>query len=206
MTRAVLSAALLAAASVTAASPVEWGDRAAGYRLVLLRFPGEVASRFALAAAEAHEGQVLDAWHQIQILGRQVPAADRPAVLRQMTADARAILRRNPQDLHARYRLGLALYLAGDLRGALAEATAAREAEPSNPWSIGYQGYLQSELGDLDGAIATWQEGLRRDPDNGLLHYALSVAYARRGDLRRAGYHLVRAYRNRDLFAPEGGR
>lgn len=49
--------------------------------------------------------------------------------------------------------------------------------------------FIQAKQGHRAEAIALWEELLTYHPDDGVLHWDLSVAYAQQGDQKRAAYH-----------------
>ncbi len=71
-----------------------------------------------------------------------------------------------------------------------------REAIAARPWSqdatrAAYElAYMEAKQGHRAEAISLWEELLTYAPDDGVLHWDLSVAYAQQGDQQRAAYHL----------------
>ncbi len=114
--------------------------------------------------------------------------------------ESQAVLRRDPRDVFALYRLAFAAYFANRKNVALDALQRAASLEPQNPWTMGYVGYLYGERQDADRAIAWWERGVRVDPRNAVLHYMLGLAYSHKGNMKRAAYHFALAYRDRTLY------
>lgn len=70
-----------------------------------------------------------------------------------------------------------------------------RQALAISPWSqdalrAAYElAYMQANQGDRKEAIAIWEKLLLYHPDDGVLHWDLSLAYAQQGDQKLAAYH-----------------
>jgi len=118
----------------------------------------------------------------------------------QVAKDADGLLKRNPHDLLARYRLAFARYFLGDRAGATAEFERIVAIDAGNDWAYGYLGQAYAEGGRQDRAIATWERGLRLNGRNAVLHYVLGLAYAKQNDKKKAAAHLAAAYRDRTLY------
>ena len=76
-----------------------------------------------------------------------------------------------------------------------------RQALAQTPWSqdalrAAYElAYIEAKQGHRDEAIALWEKLLTYNPDDGVLHWDLAVAYKQQGDQTRAEYHLRYAQR-----------
>ncbi|MGH7951491.1 MAG: tetratricopeptide repeat protein, partial [Limisphaerales bacterium] len=70
-----------------------------------------------------------------------------------------------------------------------------QEAIAQRPWSqdalrAAYElAYMQAEQGHRAEAISLWEELLAYQPNDKVLHWDLSIAYAQQGDQKRAAYH-----------------
>ncbi len=70
-----------------------------------------------------------------------------------------------------------------------------QKAIARRPWSqdalrAAYElAYMQAQQGHRAEAISLWEELLAYNPNDAVLHWDLSIAYAQQGDLKRAAYH-----------------
>jgi tetratricopeptide (TPR) repeat protein len=178
----------------------EWPALLRRYEQQVGRAPSDVGARFALAMIYARTGRLLDGYQQLRDTDALVGAGGRGEMARQIVNDADALLRRNPQDLLARYRSAFARYFLGDRAGAVAEFERIVAVDAKNDWGYGYLGQAYAETGRPDRAIATWERGLQVNGQNAVLHYVLGLAYARANDKKKAAQHLAAAYRDRTLY------
>ncbi|MDQ7827786.1 MAG: tetratricopeptide repeat protein [Armatimonadota bacterium] len=185
----------------TVAAGTSWEALKVHYEREVSQHPTSVEGRFRLAVVYAHEGRLVDGWQQLKRLDQLIggePA--RTLAARRFIEEAQASLRQDPRDVFALSRLAMAAYFAGRKNLALEAMRRAAALEPKHSWTLGYVGFLYGERQDVDQAIAWWQRGVRADPRNAVLHYLLGLAYSRKGDMKRAGYHFVLAYRDRTLY------
>jgi tetratricopeptide (TPR) repeat protein len=207
--RALRAVAILVVGTAAGAAAAPAGAQGAGaewpalvqrYEAAVQRAPGDPGAHFTLAMLYARDGRLLDGWKHLQEADRAAGPGRRLAMARQVAVEAQALLRRNPNDLLARYRLAFATYVLGDHAAVAAEFERITAADPRNDWGFGYLGQAYATLGRDDRAIAAWQRGLQINPDNAVLHYVLALAYTRQGDRRAAARHLAAAYRDRTLY------
>lgn len=201
----VLLAALLLAAPSRAAfaqgTAAEWPALTRRLEQQVQQTPADPGARFTLAMLYARSGRVLDGFKQLQEADRAIGSpAGRPALARQIVVEAEDLLRRNPRDLLARYRLAFARYFLDDHPAAAAEFERIVVLDPRNDWGYGYLGQAYANLGQLDRAIAAWEKGLAVNPRNAVLHYMLGLSYTRKGNKKKAAAHLAAAYRDRTLY------
>jgi len=202
---AVLLAALLPAAPSRIAfaqgTAAEWPALTRRFEQQVQQTPADPGTRFTLAMLYARSGRVLDGFKQLQEADQAIGSlAGRPALARQIVTETEGLLRRNPRDLLARYRLAFARYFLGEHPAAAAEFERIVALDPQNDWGYGYLGQGYANLGQLDRAIATWERGLAVNPKNAVLHYMLGLSYTRKGDKKKAAAHLAAAYRDRTLY------
>lgn len=205
---------LAAAAAVALATPqargqgtaAEWPALTRRYEQQVDRAPGDVHARYTLAMVYARAGRLLDGYKQLRDADAVRGESGRTEMARQIAGDADSLIRRNPHDLLARYRLAFAKYFLGDRGGATAEFERIVAVDPRNDWGYGYLGQAYSEGGRLDSAIAVWEKGLEVNGQNPVLHYVLGLAYAKRNDKAKAARHLAAAYRDRTLYEYVTGR
>lgn len=178
----------------------EWPALILKYEEQVARTPSDPTTRFTLAMLYAREGRVLEGFNQLQEADKAVGPDRRVPLARGIARDAEGLLRRNPNDLLARYRLAFARYFMGDHAGSVAEMERVVAIDPRNSWGYGYLGQGYATLGQSDRAIATWERGVGVNPENAVLHYLLGVAYLKKGEARKAASHFAAAYRSRTLY------
>lgn len=179
----------------------EWPALTKRYEQQVARAPGDPNARFTLAMLYARDGRLLDGWKQLQEADQAAGgAARRTALTRQIADEAQGLLRTNPNDLLAHYRLAFARLFLGDHAGTTAEFERIVSAEPKNDWAYGYLGQAYANLGQIDRAITTWEQGVAINPNNAVLHYLLGLAYAKKDDKKKAASHFAAAYRDRTLY------
>ncbi len=93
-----------------------------------------------------------------------------------------AALAIRPRSASAASGLGLALYLKGDLRGAIATHREAIRIDPKFVFAHDNLGVELAESGELDGAIAEHREAIRLDPTYASAHDNLGNVLLRKGD------------------------
>jgi tetratricopeptide (TPR) repeat protein len=194
---AVVAAAAPALAQGAAA---EWPALIRRYEAQVARTPGDPLARYTLAMLYARDGRLLDGYKQLQEADQAVGQARRAEVARQVVREAEGMIRQNPQDLLARYRLAFGRYFLGDHAGAAAELERVVTMEPRNDWGFGYLGQAYAAAQQDDRAIAAWQRGLQVNPNNSVIHYLLGLMFTRKDDRRKAAAHFAAAYRDRTLY------
>ncbi|MGQ0568784.1 MAG: tetratricopeptide repeat protein [Armatimonadota bacterium] len=204
--RALISGivAILVAASSPAVrgqgTAADWPTLITRQQELVTRGPADPGARFTLAMLYARDGRLLEAYKQLQEADNTAGAARRITLARQIAGEAEALVRRNPNDLLARYRLAFARHFLGDHAGAAAEVERIVAADPRNDWGYGYLGQAYATLSHTDRAIVTWERGLVINPNNAVLHYLLAQAYAKKNDKKKAAQHFAAAYRDRTLY------
>ena len=101
-----------------------------------------------------------------------------------------------PDDAVARYRLGVALSLLGELDAAQHELEAARRIMPDSALVLAALADLASARGDSAQALDLLQRAWHLEPEAGQLAYKLAMAHRRRGDLDAAREWLARQPEN----------
>lgn len=202
------AAAITVAAAVFAAAPrvfaqgtrTEWPALAKRYEAQVQRTPTDPLARFALAMVYARDGRLLEGYKHLQEADQAAGPGRRAALTRQIAGEAEALIRQNPKDLLARYRLAFARYFMGDYAGTAAEFERIIADDSRNDWGFGYLGQAYAAQGRDDRAIETWERGLKINPNNAVLHYVLGLAYTQKNDKKRAAQHFAAAYRDRTLY------
>lgn len=192
-----ITVALLLAPAV--AAQTDWTTLAGKYKQALVRDPTDPHARYSLAMVHAHEGRLLEGWRELESLGKQL-GPNQQKFATDVISEADRILQRAPNDVFMRYRRAFALYFLGQKDSARMEFEKIVAIEPTHSWSLGYLGYGYMDRGDLNGAIALWERGVKADPDNSVLHYVLGLAYTRKGELKKAARHIAAAYKDRTLY------
>jgi tetratricopeptide (TPR) repeat protein len=198
----VIIAGLLAGATPVRAQGVaaEWPALVKRFEAQVARTPLDPSARFTLAVLYARDGRLLDGYKQIQEADAAAGPARRADLTAQVVRDAQGLIRQNPNDLLARYRLAFARYFQGDLAGATGEFERIVAVEPKNDWGYGYLGQAYAASKRDDQAIGVWQRGLQVNPHNSVLHYVLGLMYTKRNDRKNAARHFAAAYRDRTLY------
>jgi tetratricopeptide (TPR) repeat protein len=188
-------------------SPVQAQGRAAEWPALIVKYEDQVArtpsdptTRFTLAMLYAREGRLLEGLKQLQEADKAAGPDRRLPLARAIAQEAEGLLRRNPNDLLARYRLAFARYFMGDHAGTVTEFERIVAIDPRNDWGYGYLGQGYELLGQRDRAIATWERGLGVNPGNAVIHYLLGVAHVKKGNAKKAASHFAAAYRSRTLY------
>jgi tetratricopeptide (TPR) repeat protein len=202
-----VAAAIAAALMLAGAVPVqaqgtvaEWPALIRRYEADVARTPGDPLVRFTLAMLYAREGRLLEGYRQLQEADQAAGPERREALARQVVRQAEDLIRRNPGDLLARYRLAFARHFLGEPAAVVAEFERIVALDPRNDWGYGYLGQAYATMNQDDRAIAAWHRGLDVNPNNAVLHYVLGLMYAKRDDRRRAAHHFAAAYRDRTLY------
>lgn len=183
-----------------AVAKTDWVSLTLKYKQVLVRYPTDPHARFSLAMVYAHEGELLNGWRELQMIGRQLSSEQQQRFATEVVGEADRVLQRSPNDVLIRYRRAFALYFLGQKDAAKVEFEKIVALEPDHSWSLGYLGYGYMDKGDLNRAIALWERGVKADPGNSVLHYVLGLAYTRKGELKKAAKHFATAYKDRTLY------
>ncbi|HEV2357987.1 MAG TPA: hypothetical protein VGZ23_10320 [bacterium] len=197
-----LSALVAAPGSIAHAQQAgsSWRGLIPGLKAQAAQHPDPETS-FRLAMVYAHEGMLIDGWHVFKQIDRAVGGeAGRPALEHRIIQDSAGAVRKNPQDLLARYSLAFASWVAGDHQTTFRELLEITRQEPRNAMNHGYLGYVYSTHNDGKNTLAQWEEAVRLDPSNSVLHYMLGSAYYRTGRSRDAAVQFNLAYRDRTLY------
>jgi tetratricopeptide (TPR) repeat protein len=163
-------------------------------RRVLLARPGEAA--FSYALGQLLEGQLrwseaVECYKEARTvrpglgaaLARTLEGAGRrPEAL----AVRRQLVRQQPHNPWHRGNLGLALYVQGDLAGAVVCYREALRLDPKHAKVHYNLGNALADQGDLKGAVASYKEALRLDPKRAPAHNNLGTALEAQGDLKGA--------------------
>ena len=158
-----------------------WGRLGMLYHGQRLRELAKAAYERALAEAE------LPRWRYLRgiVLSEQGDIAG-------AAADFQRVVDAAPEDAVARYRLGVALSLLGELDAARHELEAARGGMPDSALVLAALADLASARGDSAQALDLLQRAWRLEPEAGQLAYKLAMAQRRRGALEAAREWLAR--------------
>jgi Flp pilus assembly protein TadD len=121
-------------------------------------------------------------------LGSLAERGDHAAALDKDAAAAcagwfRAAIAVQPGNLAAWANLGVALFAAGDLPGAVAAYKESIRLDPKNARAHRYLGDVVRAAGDLPGAVAAYNDSIRLDPKDAGAHNNLGIALLDSGDL-----------------------
>lgn len=203
MTAAAAAAAVALTAGARASAQgtaAEWPVLVKRLETQVARTPSDPMARYTLAMLYARDGRLLDGYKQLQEADQAAGQDRRAELMRQIAQECDALIRRNPQDLLARYRLAFARYFASDPAGAATEFERIVALEPRNDWAYGYLGQSYAALKQDERAIGAWQRGLEVNPNNSVLHYVLGLMYTKKDDKKKAAFHFAAAYRDRTLY------
>ena len=112
--------------------------------------------------------------------------------IRTAAADFQRVVNAAPDDGVARYRLGVALSLLGELDAAQRELEAARALMPESALVLAALADLASARGDSTRVLELLQRAWRLEPEAGQLAYKLAMAQRRLGNLAAAQEWLAR--------------
>lgn len=159
----------------------------------VLQEDGEVPeSIFWLAVAYANLGRLEDSRQAFLRLDRADP---RRVSVRSVETQCRTLLAADPNNLKALNGLAFLAYA----REAYGEAAAGFQEivrrDPSSPWPRSYWGFALGKADRLPEAIKVLEEGVRRFPQNEVLHFLLGLAYYHSGSLVKALVELSKAPR-----------
>ncbi len=193
----VLGGGAPASAQGTAA---EWPALVKRFEAQVGRAPSDPMTRYTLAMLYARDGRLLDGYRQLQEADQAAGQGRRAELMKQIVQECDALIRANPHDLLARYRLAFARYFANEPAAAAAEFGRIVALEPRNDWAHGYLGQSYAALKQDERAIGAWQRGLEVNPNNSVLHYVLGLMYTKKDDKKKAAFHFAAAYRDRTLY------
>lgn len=109
-----------------------------------------------------------DAWYENRLGEMQAQVgrlSDANASFTRSIALSRVRLHESPDDAEAHFKLGSALYLAGDVKAAVASFRAAIRLKPTYAVAHNNLGAALRKAGDLTGALASYREAIRLAPD-----------------------------------------
>jgi tetratricopeptide (TPR) repeat protein len=201
-----LIASRVAAAFEAASWSNAWNDPAVAYEQSVRTFPKAFDAMTELAKQYEARGQLQRADELAAKSINLAPDRSGPYAVRAVVAEREG----RTQDamkwlaIYLNYRdnssKAWGLTFLGDLYanqlGKPAEAeTLYRQAIVQKPWTVdalraAYElAYMEANHGHRTEAISLWEQLLVYHPDDGVLHWDLSIAYAQQGDLQRAEYH-----------------
>lgn len=76
---------------------------------------------------------------------------------------------------------GVAYFHLGQMQKALEDLTRARDLEPANPYRYSSRAYIRDAMGDLEGAIADYEQAIKLDPDDAVALNNLGMLEEKRG-------------------------
>jgi tetratricopeptide (TPR) repeat protein len=178
-----------------------WGGLVPGLKSRLAANPDPEVT-LQLAMVYAHEGLLLDGWRALKQVDQMIGGAGhREDFGRRASARASAEVQRDPGNLLARYELAFASsFVEPDHQTAYREFLEISRQDPHNAMNHGYLGYIYAERKDAGNTIAQWEEAVRLDPSNNVLHYMLGMAYSHVSRSRDAAVQFALAYRDRTLY------
>ncbi len=178
-----------------------WKALIPGLKAQVASHPDDPEIGFRLAMVYAHEGMLIDGWHVLKKVDRMIGGEGHRAELEwKIIARSSAAVQRDPRDLLARYSLAFASWVSGDHTTPFREFLEITRQDPGNAMNHGYLGYIYSTHSDAKHTIAEWQEAVRLEPSNNVLHYMLGSAYYRTGRTGDAAEQFRLAYRDRTLY------
>jgi len=104
-------------------------------------------------------------------------------------------LRLNPDDAHARSRLGTALAQLGNVAGGMEQLRKSIQLNPADAYAHFNLGILHQQRKDAVAAEREFAEAVRLNPDHAQAHGSLGIALGERGRLAEAEHHLREAVR-----------
>ena len=110
--------------------------------------------------------------------------------------DFASVVRAVPEDAVARYRLGVARFLLGDLDAAQTQLRLARQAMPDSALVLGTLADIALAQGRAEQALELLQEAWELEPQAGQLAYKLAMTYRRLGNADAARDWLARQPEN----------
>lgn len=137
----------------------------------------------AVKAPYATQRPALDVAKALQGAGLPAQAL---ALRRRVIDECTATRKREPENLDARYFLGVALWEKGDLREAAVELQPLAREHPENLKLLAEVGDLMEQLGRTGTAIQYFRELVRRDPKNAYAHASLGWDLKHEGKLDEA--------------------
>ena len=108
------------------------------------------------------------------------------------TANFRRVVEAEPDNATARYRLGVALLLGGDLAGAETQLEAAHKTLPDSALVLAALADLATARDDAQTALALLERAWKIEPEAGQLAYKLAMAERRLGNVEVARQWLKR--------------
>ena len=177
-----------AAAERQAGEPAEaaarahaWGSLGMLYHAHRLRHLAEEAYHRALAAVDHPRWRYL----------RAVVRSERGEIARGV-ADFRRVVDAQPGNMAAWYRLGVGLFLTGDLAAADAALGRARQLAPESALVLAALADVAAARGDAGAALELLERAWKLEPEAGQLAYKLAMAHRARGDVEAARRWLDR--------------
>lgn len=220
ITLAVLVASRVAAGFEAAAWSSAWNDPVVAYERSLRTFPQAFDAMSELAKLYEARGELKKADELAAKSIKLAPDRSGPYAVRAVIAERQGKTQDALKWL-AFYRINSpsspwGLTFLGDIyanhlgQPGRAEALY-QEAVAKKPWTedslrAAYElAYMQAKQGHRAEAISLWEQLLLYHPDDSVLHWDLSIAYAQQGDLKRAQYHRRLAL-GRETIKPAGAR
>jgi tetratricopeptide (TPR) repeat protein len=149
-------------------------------------------SLFWAAVAYANLGRIEEARQAFERLDKADPAR---RVAEPVKAESRRLQADNPGDLRALNGLAFLAYAEGDYETAGKQFESVVALDPQNPWPRCYWGYSLGKSGRVNEAVKGLEEGVRRFPENEVLHFLLGLAYYHQGSYVRALLQMAKAPR-----------
>ena len=125
---ALALAAVLLLGTVAVAK-TDWASLTVKYKQVLVRYPTDPHARFSLAMVYAHEGQLLNGWRELQMIGKQLSSEQQQRFATEVVGESDRVLQRSSNDILIRYRRAFALYFLGQKDAAKMEFEKIRSEE-----------------------------------------------------------------------------
>lgn len=101
-----------------------------------------------------------------------------------------AVLKERPDDLRARYCLGILLFDAGDPAKSLEMFESVAAADPLDAYAAYYAGQCEFQLGRIEAALQHYRSAVQRDPYLRSCYYGIFQAERRQSNLETAQEYL----------------
>lgn len=174
----------------TPASQQLWEKVLAENRVADVNTPEEREALFWTGVATANLGRIEESRRAFLDLD----AADVERVTGARVAEwASLVLARDPGNLQALNGLAFVAYARDEYPEAARVFQEILRLDPHNPWVRAYLGFSLGKANRIDEAVKVLEEGVRRFPDNEVLHFLLGLAYYQKGLILRALVEMAKA-------------
>lgn len=98
----------------------------------------------------------------------------------------RALYEAHPQDLQVKKNFADLLIHTKQFGEAKVVDDEILQADPNDSDGLIFRGECELETGDINGAVGIFQKVIKNDPENGIAHYQLGIAFQKSGSLETA--------------------